>query len=149
MGLDMYLEKEVYVGAEYKHRAVSGEINIRVGDEPLPVNFERVSTITERAGYWRKANAIHRWFVENVQDGEDNCGRYYVTVEDAQKLLDAVNAVLADNSKAAELLPTASGFFFGGTEYDEYYFNDLQSTKEIMEQVVADPRSDYYYHSSW
>ena len=23
---------------------------------------------------WRKANAIHKWFVDNVQDGVDDCG---------------------------------------------------------------------------
>lgn len=23
--------------------------------------------------YWRKANAIHRWFVDNVQNGTDDC----------------------------------------------------------------------------
>lgn len=28
--------------------------------------------------YWRKANAIHNWFVENAQDGVDNCGTYEV-----------------------------------------------------------------------
>ena len=29
--------------------------------------------IAEQVGYWRKANAIHQWFVDNVQDGEDDC----------------------------------------------------------------------------
>ena len=31
------------------------------------------SRIIEQVGYWRKANQIHNWFVENVQDGEDDC----------------------------------------------------------------------------
>jgi len=149
MGLDMYLNKEVYVGAEFKHRNVTGKIKISVGKEPLPVNFQKVVSITERAGYWRKANAIHRWFVENVQDGEDNCARYYVSTEAAKRLLSLVEAVLADYSKAAELLPAASGFFFGGTAYDDYYFDNLRYTKEVMEAVIADKDGDYYYQSSW
>lgn len=30
-------------------------------------------SIMKQVGYWRKANEIHNWFVENVQDGEDDC----------------------------------------------------------------------------
>lgn len=29
-------------------------------------------------GYWRKANHIHHWFVDNVQKGVDDCGIYVV-----------------------------------------------------------------------
>ena len=39
-------------------------------------------------GYWRKANAVHNWFVDNVQDGNDGCKHYWVSKEDLQKLLD-------------------------------------------------------------
>ena len=35
----------------------------------------------EEVGYWRKANQIHKWFVDNVQDGVDDCGEYKVTKE--------------------------------------------------------------------
>ena len=34
--------------------------------------------------------------------------------------------VLDDNSLAEELLPTRSGFFFGSTDYDEWYFEDIK-----------------------
>ncbi len=45
--------------------------------------------ISEPVGYWRKANAIHRWFVENVQDGEDDCDYHReVTAEDLEELRD-------------------------------------------------------------
>lgn len=37
--------------------------------------------IIEQVGYWRKANAIHKWFVDNIQDGEDDCGYYEVAPE--------------------------------------------------------------------
>ena len=134
----------------------------------------------EEVGYWRKANAIHRWFVENVQNGEDDCGEYRVSHEQMQELLDRVNKVLAasklvkgkvhayqtlengewvehfiegqvihDPSTAQELLPTQSGFFFGVTDYDEYYLEDLKQTKEILETALADQKGDFYYHSSW
>lgn len=44
-------------------------------------------------GYWRKANAIHQWFVENVQYGEDNCHRYRVEKSDIEKLLETCKKV--------------------------------------------------------
>ena len=45
--------------------------------------------------YWRKANAIHAWFVDNVQDGEDDCEFHReVTKEDLAELRDACANVL-------------------------------------------------------
>ena len=45
--------------------------------------------IAEQIGYWRKANAIHQWFVDNVQDGEDDCDYHReVTEEDLIALRD-------------------------------------------------------------
>ncbi len=28
--------------------------------------------------YWRKNNAVHKWFVDNLNNGEDDCQEYYV-----------------------------------------------------------------------
>ena len=41
----------------------------------------RLSESTYTVCEWRKANAIHKWFVDHVQDGEDDCGRYPVSVD--------------------------------------------------------------------
>ncbi len=101
-------------------------------------------------GYWRKANAIHKWFVDNVQDGVDECQESPVTMDQLDVLLDTVNAVLDDNDKAGDLLPPESGFFFGITDIDEYYLEDLVTTKEILTEL-ADRGDDweYSYQSSW
>ena len=108
-------------------------------------------SVVERVGYWRKANAIHQWFVVNVQDVEDNCGYYYVSRENLEVLLETVNKVLDDHSLAEDLLPTQGGFFFGATDYDDYHFEDLKETKKIIEEIFAegDVDADYQYHSSW
>jgi hypothetical protein len=67
-----------------------------------------------------------------------------------EQLRDTCMEVLADNSKAEELLPSASGFFFGSTEYDEYYFGDLQVTVEMLNRALELPEMyDLYYQSSW
>ena len=52
--------------------------------------------IIEEVGYWRKANQIHNWFVENVQDGVDDCGYHNeVTKEDLEELLNICEIVLS------------------------------------------------------
>ena len=110
-------------------------------------------SISEQVGYWRKANAIHRWFVENVQDGEDDCDYHRpVTKEDLQKLLDLCRSVLNDRSEAGELLPVERGFFFGSYDYDEWYFSDIAQTAQLCERLISEfdfDNYDLYYRSSW
>ena len=53
---------------------------------------------------------------------------------------------------AAVLLPTESGFFFGSTEYDQWYVMDIENTIEQLEKVLNDPQFDscsFFYHASW
>ena len=109
-------------------------------------------TIFEQVGYWRKANAIHRWFVKNVQNGTDDCGTYVVSQEQLEELKALCEDVLNDKVSALKALPTTSGFFFGSTAYDEYYIQDLHSTVEIINQVLETTDWDTQtvcYQSSW
>lgn len=150
MGLDMYLKKRTYIGANYKHNEVGGKIEITKAGKPVNIDLSRISEIEENIGYWRKANQIHNWFVQNVQSGKDDCGEYYVSGDILKKLLSDCKIVLSDRSRAPEIMPAKSGFFFGGTDYDEYYFKDLEETVAICEQAIANNEGgDIYYTSSW
>lgn len=153
MGLDMFLMKETYIGAGYEFNEVKGTVDITKYGKSVPINFNRLNTITEEVGYWRKANHIHNWFVQNVQGGRDECQKSYVSEEQLEELLNICKEVLADHSKAPELLPTTSGFFFGGTDYDEYYYQDVQDTINIIEPLLKEleenSMGDVYYQSSW
>jgi len=150
MGLDMYLEKRTYV-RQWSHQTPEEQYNVEVtkGGEPVKIDPKRVTYVIEEVGYWRKQNQIHQWFVENVQNGEDNCAEYCVSKGQLEDLLEICKKILNDNSLAEELLPTASGFFFGGTEYDEWYFDGIENTIEILEEALSDTSADYYYSSSW
>lgn len=152
MGLDMYLYKKNYIWSgdwikpEHKQEVIVKKGN-DVDDKIKP---ERVRYVVEEVGYWRKANQIHQWFVENVQQGEDDCGSYYVSREQLEELLGICKKIKEDNSLAEQLLPTQSGFFFGGTEYTEWYFQDIDNTIEIVEECLSDDSADTFeYHSSW
>lgn len=109
--------------------------------------------IMQQVADWRKANAIHQWFVENIQDGEDDC-RFHreVTESDLESLLNTCKMVFDNINKAQELLPTQSGFFFGSTDYDEWYIDDLKHTITIIEKILKETDFDLYaiyYCSSW
>lgn len=151
MGLDMYLEKRTDVRLwNFQKPEEQFEVIVKKGGVTYPkFNPKKVSTVVEEIGYWRKANQIHKWFVDNVQNGVDNCGEYFTPTSSLEKLLELCEKVKADNTLAETLLPTASGFFFGGEEYDEWYFNDIDHTIEVLKEALSDKDASYYYSSSW
>ena len=151
MGLDMYLEKRTDVRLwNFQKPEEQFEVVVKKGGVTYPkINAEKVTTVVEELGYWRKANQIHRWFVDNVQDGVDNCGEYFVPISSLEQLLELCLAVKLDHSQAEELLPAASGFFFGNTDYNEWYYNDIDHTIVVLKEALSDKDASYYYSSSW
>ena len=152
MGLDMYL----YTNSKKVCKAA----NKATGDEKW-----RIARGT--AIYWRKANHIHNWFVENVQYGDDDCGLYEVSVEQLMELRDVCQkvidgsklvpgkvwngqrgtkhgwedtyedgSVIEDPTVAEELLPTQSGFFFGSTQYDGWYLDDVKTARDGIDAIL-------------
>jgi hypothetical protein len=173
MGLDMYLYKVYFInqGEHYKPE-YRYKINITYGGEPSHIPTDLITEIKTKVLYWRKANAIHQWFLHNVQEGEDDCGTHEVSKEQLQLLLDTINKILSPKvspkeevldrmvrkstreKKAKELLPTTSGFFFGPTDYDEYFFDELQNTAQQLKTILEDTNDKdlgwwFEYHSSW
>lgn len=112
-------------------------------DMYLTYQYNTTEPIEREIMYWRKQNAIHKWFVMNVQNGEDKCERHIVTEDDIGRMLHACRVVVAarisENSEeiAAYFLPTGSGFFFGGTEYDEWYYDGLMNTIICLESFLT------------
>lgn len=161
MGLDQYL----FTNSKRMSKAIN---KIEDGAPDYEANWVEYMAKAGIVAQWRKANQIHKWFVDHVQDGKDDCGYYNVEVEQLQELLETVNKVLGstklvkgrvtngytldhnfnkvyhvhdgyvleDTSTARELLPTQNGFFFGSTDYDEYYWRDLEFTKEQLEKIL-------------
>lgn len=130
MGLDMYLY------------GVLSKYNLH------DYNIGNIRTFVE-IGYWRKSNQIHKWFVDNIQGGVDNCATYYCDKEQLIKLKILCQQVLDDPKQAEELLPVKEGFFFGSEEYDEWYFSDLQETIEIIDWTISKEYDYFAYSSSW
>ena len=154
MGLDMYLSKKTYV-QNWSHMAPEQRhsVTVKCGGVDVPhIKPERVSYIEEQIHSWRKSNQIHRWFVDNVQGGLDNCEEYFVSRDNLKELLQDCRRALENRESASDILPTAEGFFFGSTEYDEFYFQDIEETAEMLEKLLEEEpenECDFYYQSSW
>jgi hypothetical protein len=103
----------------------------------------------EQIGYWRKANAIHKWFVDNTQDGNDNCQESDVSIEQILVLYNLCKKVIKNPKKHGELLPMQEGFFFGSTEYSDYYLEYVKDTKKILKKCLNNPLEKYQYQASW
>jgi len=191
MGLDMYLKRKKWIGTQYQYkgREFEGIVSIKLNGKEIPIDFNNIDTIVESAAYWRKANAIHRWFVENVQRGNDDCGEYNVSLEDLENLLKLCKkvkkkAIIKDGKiecgysfdkdgnkiphyvdgkyienaeEIAKILPTQEGFFFGCTDYDQWYMQDIDYTIETLSKIIKEEKklnkehfySDFTYHASW
>lgn len=194
MGLDMYLERCKNVVFPYVNKDIEELKESEKEDDKRLLEFLKPyirkrgkyvqwDSISEEVAYWRKANQIHAWFVENVQGGEDDCGAYKVDKEQLEDLLDICkqieeNAVMKKGKVVngqtvkdgewvniyedgyniinpeicEELLPTCSGFFFGSTEYDQWYMDDITSTIEQLEKVIEETdweTETVYYQASW
>lgn len=114
-----------------------------------------VTTVEVEFMYWRKANAIHKWFVDNIQDGVDECQESYVDPNDLYPLKTICETILADNSQSDKLLPTKEGFFFGSTQYDDYYIEDIEQTHKFLSDFLNKYENKqfegwtFYYRSSW
>lgn len=156
MGLDMYLKAKrwLWSDAVTKDDMPAKETIAKAINLPYP-KWEVQQVVCE-AGYWRKSNAIHNWFVENVQKGEDECREHMVSRDQLLHLLETVTDVLETQDerdrirRALELLPPVSGCFFGSIEIDEYYFKDLEHTLKILLRAINAPECwEFYYQSSW
>lgn len=147
----MYLYRRHYVQRWEHNDGPDGspewEVTVRRRGQALPLHQldpAKISHVTEQVAYWRKVNAIHQFFVNTCQDGKDECQESYVSEETLRELLRKCRLILAADAQsreaaialAEEELPTKSGFFFGDTSYDCWYFRGLKDTVEMLAPMV-------------
>jgi hypothetical protein len=112
--------------------------------------------VSATVAYWRKANAIHSWFVRECAGGVDECQPIPVSREKLNELLTIAKKAASDYDEgdkveSASVLAPTSGFFFGSTEVDEWFRSDLKLTIDQIEKALANagPYADFIYQASW
>lgn len=150
MGLDMYLRATKYISSYTEPETLRAIAKVVEADKIMNEDTLGAS-VDITIGYWRKANAIHDWFMQLTD--EDNCQPVYLERQRLVELLNTCSEVSAakDDNLSAQLLPTASGFFFGSTEYDEYYYGQVDETIKLIKRVLdnTDDSWSFEYQASW
>lgn len=161
MGLDMYLYAEKYVcGYSFvsdEEKEAYKTIIAATGMHDVASDDSPSATVQATVAYWRKANAIHGWFVRTVQGDTDDCGTYYVDRDQLVELRDLAQEAgdlfrSGDRRAASQLLAPVGGFFFGGTDVNESWLYDMDLTVKQLNRLITSPGFkdfDYRYHSSW
>ena len=165
MGLDMYLSARKYINkidwskldhnsdVDYAEATIpqwNDIVNVAGLSHVANVNDIYGVNVSVNAAYWRKVNAVHKWFVDNVQNGEDDCGEYYVPNSKLKELLETARQALF-HKDPSKLMPQA-GFFFGSYDVDEYYWHGIKNTITQLKKLIELPDFEelsFYYQSSW
>ena len=153
MGLDMYLYAKKWI---WKHKWDEKEWR------KLETLFKKnkheligdADEIRCQAMYWRKANAIHKWFVENIQSSEDDCEAYEVSIDQLKELHRVCKKALEERnmSEYPLSLETTDGFFFGGVDYDDWFWDGVKYTVEHLDALFKRDDLDgwdFEYRASW
>lgn len=156
MGLDMYLYAKQFVASarwesDENRKKVKSIARLMKATKFHNQEDLQFAELKLQIAYWRKANQIHKYFIDKCAGGEDDCREVHVSRENLRDLLNRCETILKDKSQAKELLPTQCGFFFGSTEYDEWYYQDLEYTIPVLQKILksAPDSWDFEYHASW
>ncbi len=152
MGLDMYLMRG-NKNPDFKTEKDYSDHMDKLSWDEYQEKYNQIAS-------WRKSNQIHNWFVENCQGGVDECQLSIVEEYQLRELLEICETItnapktpsFIREELASKNLPTTDGFFFGGTEYDEWYFSDVEETVEIINKVLEETDFEtqvIFYRASW
>ena len=111
----------------------------------IPVNLETFARAkydvlhdicTKYDAYFRKVNFLYKYFEDNGSMVDE----WYapVTTEDLEDIIARCDRILEDKDEetAHAELPTQSGFFFGSTDYDKWYFHDVKDCKKQLKRFL-------------
>lgn len=166
MGLDIFFsrfKREKY--AEYKKKCKSANKDFKEYEETLTKKYKNVpydlwsdedkaeyqkrydalpreENYGKEVGYFRKVNFLLPFFgyEENCEDKEVFLSEFKTLVERCEKVLEHKGE--DEHRYAKELLPTSAGFFFGSTEYGDYYYDDVKEVKEWASGIIADTNEE-------
>ncbi len=168
MGLDMYFSRRTYVSSFRSTRDADGKwgerdvnnMELKFDDADLShINLKNVRYIEELFGEFRKFNALHAYVVDNFGGGKDECQIIYLDIDDIIQIQEVLSLVkeslsIGDKVIAGQTLPPSEGFFFGSTDIDEWYENDVKEAVEVFGKVIEEHsivghNASYTYQASW
>ena len=92
----MYAFRRHYV-SKRKNVPSDEQYDVRVTRDGKPekdINYDRIIRVDEETMSWNEATHIHKWFVDNVQDGNDDAKEHFVSCGLLQELHDLCDQVI-------------------------------------------------------
>lgn len=126
MGLDIQFYKtKKQDWKEYQHNE-----NLSTDDGTLSLS---------EVAYFRKVNFLVRYF-----NYEDNLSLIEIDKCQIENLIDVCAEVLETKNESVSeiLLPTTSGFFFGSTDYDRYYYESVEEVLLTFRDILKNLKDD-------
>ena len=150
MGLDMYMSADrFFSGEEYTDER--SQLTYRTIATAAGLTQNEIDTLRRKSvtvsigvGYWRKAHDIHGWFVDNVQDGNDNCAEYYVGRDTLGELRDSIKLVLSDPDEYSKEFTTNNDW---DSDVEDVFRETLAWVEEWLPPKYD--KFDFKYQASW
>ena len=174
MGLDQFLyrsaadrpikdDEETWVQTYAAFKAKHGQMVYGNDDAPNSyAAFKRELAVVsncEEVAYWRKFNALHLWMERALNNDEQTNGEMLpISLEQLAGLKVTCERVAADPTLGPTFLPTGGRFFFGSTDYDEWYVGDCIETANELDRILREEEAwcragnrphVFHYCSSW
>ena len=119
----------------------------------LDITISRNNSGNEEIAYFRKVNFLVKFMEDYYDLIIENCEPIQIDEDCILELKWRCEQVLKKRELAEKLLPTVSGSFFGSTEYDDYYYSNveqvLDSCKKILEEFSKLPEGDSITFDIW
>jgi hypothetical protein len=157
MGLDMYIKR-----CNRTHHTpqqlveIDNEFTDPLSEKVKPFhplrNYEYLDdiySIFHEVAYWGKFNALHNWFVENIQNGVDDWGTYEISRSSLDRLMVDIEKTI--DGEVTDLEPVG-GLFFGSTEKDYYYWEVMERAKvkiKSIQETFDFGQYRLFYSASW
>ena len=162
MGLDMFLESvpkvegvdpytlvtlDLYEFDKEKNQDLYKKIEPHIYLKGKHITWLAIS-VTE--GKWNKAHSINGWFVEMIQDGENDCDYYEVSREDITELLSLCKTVMKYEDGKRE--DAFYGYSCGWSDTRKIDIETLEETINICQRILR--KFDFknrtlFYTNSW
>lgn len=104
----------------------------------LPVDKDMITDLKERCD---EVLEDLRQRADKIMEAHKFVMPYSTSIDNSISLIkDYTNTkelkALREHTKAKELLPTTDGFFFGNTDYDEYYFRKVENVRDFCRRLL-------------
>lgn len=111
--------------------------------------YEAKKSEQKKVGYFRKDNAFLHWVDTHVKEVE-NCVDITISKEQLKALQNTLLTLTKEN--CAENFPTQNGFFYGSTDYDEWYWDGVEELKQWVKETLQTfnfEENNLIFHAWW